>query len=201
MDYTEALMFNMAFNTGNTFGTLSTQEEKENTMCAKCDVKSTAATPVVAASAINVAAPDVRVYNETAAPYDAVKATREVLTSRLNTSKWAKETALRVQFNMDDLPRPTTNKEFAEMLAKGFVTLANPDSIELVKWYDWSTERPYNQYDGLRFRDPSKIKDEVAYEAADKVLNIAVTAVKSKIFVLEPKEALAAVEAFETATF
>lgn len=114
---------------------------------------------------------------------------KEYLDSRAYDTRYAKDRELERKFGlMDDLP-PTTVKEVRERLLAGKWTLRGKDDARVYG------EAP------IRWRDPAIQEDRAGFDAAKKLLDKAFTDVKDAIMIKDAEAGLAAVKAFETATF
>lgn len=122
---------------------------------------------------------------------DTYKA-RQYLDGRLHNAKYPKRDALKQQYGLMDDDSPKTYAEVAERIKAGLFTLpSNEENFD-----------SYEMFEYLRWRDPAKKEDRPGFDAAEKKLDAAATAVKDAIWVkANPEDALAALNAFEAATF
>lgn len=117
---------------------------------------------------------------------------RRHMDTRLYCIKSDKRKALKTQFGLADLPRPTSWADMAARLKTGqFILPVDGDD----------SEDRYISLDCLEWRDPAVKKDRPGFTAAEKLLDASATKVKDAIWVkTNPEDALALLEAFESST-
>lgn len=135
------------------------------------------------------------VQNNKEVKMDHTTAQREHLRSRARSIKNEKSVELRKHFHLYDDASPKTLEELLERLNSGK--------------YVWDKERYKDrQFYGveevaarIQWRDPSKPADEKGFNAAAEVLEKAYTELKDTLMIVDPKEGLEALRAFEAKSF
>lgn len=117
---------------------------------------------------------------------------REYLSYRLDDIYVEKRDELRTFFKLDPVDAPKTLREAIEMLKSGDYT-AEDKTLD--------TKQHYISDAFARLRWTKEKPDQAGFEAACDKLSVALTKTQDKIKILDPKEGLAALEAFEAETF
>jgi hypothetical protein len=135
--------------------------------------------------------PNIDISIDTEAPTSDIQRTRDYLNDRVSSIFWKKDDELRRQFGLIDDDRPETVTDLLARIAAGKFTISEDkkDSVD---------------YDPIRFikwRDPSVKEDQAGYRLAHAASEKQSTAIRDAIAVLDPKDALAAVQAYEAWTY
>ena len=118
------------------------------------------------------------------------------LVDRLMRANRAKAAELRKQFYLEDDEAPRYAKDVVERILAGKYVLPSEDEQKKARdYYGHSFETI------ITWRDPAHPADQAGFEAAKEKLDKAYTAAKDLIIVKDADEGLAALQAFEKATF
>lgn len=120
---------------------------------------------------------------------------RNYLNNRVYQIAIEHEQKLRVAFHMNNDAAPETFDDLVARFKEGKVQLDK----------NLKSDRKFGYFGDLArylvWRDPAVPADQAGYDAAEDKLSTARTNVLDDVAILEPKDALASVRAFETATF
>lgn len=119
---------------------------------------------------------------------------RRYISERAYEVYYAKEFELKKAFGLTDTPQPETPKEFIQFIKEGKFILEE-------KYEDARLGYVWNVGSYIRFRDPKVKEDRKGYEAAKKLLDKDVQALRDDIAILDPKESLEKLRAFEAKSF
>lgn len=121
---------------------------------------------------------------------------RRHLTERAYTVRFEKENELSKHFGLTDTPQPKTVKEFIEFIKTDKFTVGDEKNMDRkLRWSAWDAA------EWIRFRDPDIKEDQDGFDAAMELVNKDYKALKDDILILEPKEGLEKLRAFEEKTF
>lgn len=129
------------------------------------------------------------------APESDLSKTRTFLSNRVDSVYREQYSKLRKDFNMDSMESPNT---FAD-----FVAAVKADKMVLTEDVK-DTKKFYSLYDMLgyvEFRDPTKVKDAVGFEAATAKVDQAHTDARDVIMTSSEADGLKVLQDFKSATF
>lgn len=121
---------------------------------------------------------------------------RRALVQAVANAQYAKARELEKKFYITD-ERPLHPKDAVERIKAGKFVYSNAKTAEDEEEWEWGGNPVY----GIRFRDPDKQPDKKGYREAERKLIKEAAAVELEIRVLDPKDALEKVRAFERQTF
>lgn len=125
------------------------------------------------------------------APKSDTQTAREYLMCQLSEIAYEKYDELRKTFGLQDDAQPKNVKEMIERIIEGKYVL--PEKYAEKNWYSAS--------DYIRWRDPSVKEDQEGLDKALQTRDKEQRKTANVIAVSDPKEGLAALEAFESNTF
>lgn len=130
-------------------------------------------------------------YNTTTTTDYGFAETRKYLLNRLSLLEGEKYGEAEAKYLPTTKP-PKNGKELREYIANGWIVTKVPDDTQ----FNWDSPLHY-----MEFQDPSKPRDQDAYEKATGLIAKGKIEAKDAIMVLPQAEGLAALKAFETTTY
>lgn len=118
---------------------------------------------------------------------------RKYLLTRANDIFYSKKSDAKKTFGLEDSPQPKTLAEFIQFI--------KDDKFTVEEKYLDRRVSVYCAVDYIRFRDPSIKEDQAGYNTFKDTLKKAYAELQDDIAILEPKEGLEKLRAFEAATF
>lgn len=124
-------------------------------------------------------------------PTSEISEQRSYLRERAYTIRGEKATEIEIAFGLQDDKDPRTTNEFIQRIKDGKYIIAG----------NKGDQRTYYPLQNIRWRDPEKKEDQVGNDAALDKLSKAFEDLFDEINVKTPAEGLAAIRAFQSATF
>jgi len=122
---------------------------------------------------------------------DPTENQRKYLNRRAFAILWDRQSALRQQYKITFDYKPKTAKEALKRIQDGLFTIEGADKKDDVKFY-------YIE-DAFTWRGPDDQPDRIGFDAANKKLLDEIKKITDAIEILDPKDALVLVQAFEAA--